>query len=345
MKDRIEPPKEIDFLLTSECNLRCKHCHMWMNKDSDRSLSLNEKKDVIRQFSDLNRHGRVVFCGGELMLKKEEFLELTLLCNELGVMSLAVTNGALIDKQDCERILSAEPDILVFSLDSHKSEVHDWIRGQKGAFDRAVKSIEVLIELRKKLSGKKTKIYLSQVLMDRNIGDIESFVDYSMALGVDGVRFQGLLPTFSSYSKVGKDSFFEKNFFTDEELAIREIKGVKEKHDANSFVLNSRSDFEWMEDSVFLKGRDTGAPQCGAFYKTIYLDQEGNYSLCPNAHLFASKFNYPGKKEHSADRVQNLGNFREMGLEEFWYGNRARDARVLMSDCKKICGITPELRK
>jgi MoaA/NifB/PqqE/SkfB family radical SAM enzyme len=318
---------------------------MWMNNDSDRSLSLSEKKNVIRQFSDLNRNGRVVFCGGELMLKKEEFFELTLLCNKLDLLNLAVTNGALIDAPDCERILSVEPDILVFSLDSHKPEIHDWIRGQKGAFDRAVGSIKLLVNLRKEVYGKKTRIYLSQVLMEKNIKDMDVFIDFSRNLGVDGVRFQGLLPTFSNYNKQGKDSFFKSNFFNDEELAIRNIKNVKERYVSSDFVLNNRSDFEWMEDSVLLNGKDTSSPQCGAFYKNIYIDQEGNYSLCPNAHLFTSKFHYPGKIEYSADKVKNLGNFREMSLEEFWYGDMARDARCIMGSCKKICGITPELRK
>lgn len=341
----IDPPREIDFLLTSECNLRCKHCHMWMNTDSDRSLTLEEKKSVIRQFAALNRKGRVVFCGGELMLRKNEFYELTVLCNELGVLNLAVTNGALIDDKDCKDILSAEPDMIVFSVDSHQPEVHDWIRGQAGAFDRAVESIRILLRGRNQDKPKKTRIYLSQVLMEKNIGAMKEFIAFSRDLGVDGVRFQPLLPTFSSYSKVGKDSFFEKGFFRERGMAFENLDDIKSVGLNDGFVLNTQEDFQWMEESVRLRGGDTEAPQCGAFYRTIYLDQEGNYSLCPNRHLFSSRVDYPGRPGHPLDSLPDLGNFREVGLEEFWYGRKASEARRIMSGCKRICGITPELRR
>ena len=80
-------PKDLYLFITHECNLKCRCCPYWQNKDQPMVMSLAQNIDLIKNFKRINPYGHVSFMGGEPMLKKERLLAIAKTCNELGIYS------------------------------------------------------------------------------------------------------------------------------------------------------------------------------------------------------------------------------------------------------------------
>ncbi|KZY38595.1 hypothetical protein A3754_04825 [Alcanivorax sp. HI0083] len=327
----LSPPDYLFLLVTSECNLHCKHCHMWMNQDSPNGLTLPEKLDVVRQFQRLNPSGGVVLCGGELMLKEEEFFSLTALCRELGLNTAAFTNGSLVEESHYHRLLLEGPDQLFFSLDSHLPVVHDYIRGTEGSCEHILKVLTDLSSLKKKAyPDSKVRIYTNCTLFERNLYGIHEFIEHVKGLGIDGVRFECLHETVDKRSKEGEDPFLRRGFFSDQNAAAMMFDEIIARYRKDDFVVVPEGDWLWMRFYVANHGTTNTYPVCAAFEKIIFIEQSGELLLCPYM--------------HTLKQVGYLGNCRTTGLTDFWFSASAENARKYMRSCNKECGMISGFR-
>jgi MoaA/NifB/PqqE/SkfB family radical SAM enzyme len=332
----VHAPSKLVLRITSECNLHCRFCHIWMNIDNkDRLLSSAEMEEAIKQFRQINPDGTVVFAGGELLLRKGAFFKLSSLCRLLNLRSYAVTNGSLVSESEYCQLLEEGPQILVFSLDSHDPKIHDWVRGTKGSYDAIRRTVEGLVEIRRNHAKyDEARIYFNSILFEENIALAEDFIEFAKAMGADGVKFQCLQPTLSNKSEAGSDPFYKKHFFQDKERAIKFIDRLIEKYKFplnDHFLLNTHDDLEWMKKYIRLERPKSDVPVCDSFNDIIYMDQYGDYALCP-----------------SMDEIEDvgfIGNFRDQGLYAFWYGSEAMRAKEIMSSCTMSCGMMDCYRK
>ncbi|PHR67170.1 MULTISPECIES: radical SAM protein [unclassified Alcanivorax] len=322
---RAPVPTNLFFLITSECNLSCKHCHMWLNKDSPHSLTLAEKIKVVEGFAKLNPHGNVVLSGGEVMLKIEDFFALTKSAKSLGLNVIAVSNSSLIAPSLYKRFVVEGPDILYISLDSHVDTIHDYIRGTPGAWNKVVRVIKGLVEKKKESGSSNFKIFTSTVLFEENIYTLENMLAFIKSLGVDGASVQVLSRTVMNKSPSGADPFFDKSFFKDRELASRVLDEVISGFSDDGFLVNL-GEYEWMKEYI-LKGPDyeTSDQVCGSAEKNIFVDHDGRYSLCANM--------------DAVEGVGKIGTVRDISVERFWFSVQAERARGLMNQCRKHCGM------
>jgi MoaA/NifB/PqqE/SkfB family radical SAM enzyme len=83
----------IEIVVTSKCNIGCRHCIYDCKPFSKEKLSKAVIKDLIRQAATLNGVKSIVFTGGEAFLEYSSLIESTALCEELGLEASAVTNG------------------------------------------------------------------------------------------------------------------------------------------------------------------------------------------------------------------------------------------------------------
>ena len=332
----VHAPSKLILRITSECNLHCRFCHIWMNADNkDRLLSSKEMEDAVRQFKSINPDGTVVFAGGELLLKKGMFFKLSSLCRSLNLRSYAVTNGSLVSEDEYVQLLEEGPQMLVFSLDSHDSAIHDWVRGTKGSFDAIRRTVEGLVAIRgQHAKYSQTKIYFNSILFEENISLADDFIAFAKEIGADGVKFQCLQPTLSNQSEAGIDPFYKKHFFQDKERALKYIDRLIDEYKRpldDSFLLNSQDDLEWMKKYIRLERPKSESPVCDSFNDIIYMDQYGDYALCPSM--------------DEIEGVDSIGNFRGQNLHDFWYGGDAIRAREIMSSCTMSCGMMDCYRK
>lgn len=327
--DTLPPPERMFVEITTECNLHCRQCHHWRLKDPVEQLSTEEKLAVVRQFSELSPHGHIVFNGGETMQKTQEFFRLSGLCRDLGIYCVANSNGTYISDDNIEQTIRRGPNILVLSMDSHREELHDYIRGTRGAWRRLMQTIEKLLEVKQKLGADDTEIQLMGIVFRENLHLWEDHVEFARNLGVSKVMFQLLSPTFQNQN-VKRDVFFEKHFLENTSETLGTIDQIEKKYLSDPFVNHTARDYESMR--IYLKNpQQLAHPVCGSHLQNIMLDTLGRVKLC-----------------FSMARVTDsgyVGNVRESALSDLWYSDVAGEARVLMDACRLPCGMLQCHRK
>lgn len=319
------PPKQLYILTNSECNLRCKHCHVWLNKNGPDIMTTAEKLDLLKQFHALNPNGGVTFSGGEIMLDEDDYFALTGLCQKLKLSSASISNASKMNESNYEKILTQSSEILIISLDSHLESIHDYIRGIKGAYQHVVRVLKDLVNLRKtKFPNCKTKIYINKVLIDLNINLCHEYIAFAKELGIDGVMMQCLHKVPQKETK-GIDSFFTKHFFHDKEEACNVMDEMILNYSDDKFVLTDKEEFRMMKSYIRNPDFLTSEQVCDSHEKNIMVDPYGNYQLC-----FLM---------HELNDVQPIGNIRNISMKDLWTSSLSNEARKVMNECRKDCGI------
>lgn len=317
-------PRYLFIETTTECNLRCRQCHMWMSREPEGTLTTAEKEGLVRQFHGLNPEGVVVLTGGETMHKEPEFFTLTELCRKLGLSSAANTNASYIHPGNYETVLRCGPKYLVVSLDSHIPAIHNYIRGKKGSWEHVTDTLKALVKFREQHCPElNTRIITNTILLDDNILHWPEYIRFAREeLGIDGVMFQPLSRTFWNQGK--GDPFFDKHFFRNKAETIAVIDAVIQMYGKDSFVLTSENDLEWMK--LYVQQPDfIGEQVCGSHERNIMVDQAGDVQLC---------FSMRGLMNGNP-----LGNVRHFSLAELWNSTMAGEAREVMASCRKNCGM------
>lgn len=316
-------PKLLFLEITSECNLRCKQCFMWKLKDDERGLKDEEYLYLIEEFNKVNGDGAVILTGGEIFLKSNLVFSILSKCNEMNIETVVNTNGTLIPTDKYFELATNGPNKLVFSLDSHKEELHDYISGIKGTFQNVISSIERLVAFRNKVEPNDKKIYISTILHNENINEIGDIISFAKSLKIDGIVFQALTPTFYSTQKIEKDYFFNKHFFKDIDNAVDKIDKLIQSTLEDTFILNSFIDLsiikEYIRSPYF-----TNSLICNAHERNLVVDHSGNLKYCYNMEAI-----FP----------ETVGNVRLNKITDIIYSDKSKEAREKMKSCNLSCGI------
>jgi radical SAM protein with 4Fe4S-binding SPASM domain len=319
---RPSPPRTLFIEVTTECNLRCRQCHMWRSREPLTALSTTEKTKLLHQFADWSPGASVVFTGGEPLLKRDEFFSLTRFCRQSALHAAVNTNATLVDDGMVDQLLLEGPRFLIISLDSHRPELHDWIRGVPGTYDRAILTIRRLLARREAFPDSELRILTNTVIFDGNVGELESYVRFARGLGVDGMTFQMLSHTFMKAYR--RDIFFERFFPRDIARVDSAIDRLLELKASGVPVATSENDLRWMK--LYVRDPDfIGEQVCGSAERNMMVDQHGNVLLC----FFM--------REILDGRV--LGNIRQSSLLELWESDLATRARDVMAQCRRNCGM------
>ncbi len=158
----------LSWNITFRCNLRCKYC-----ASCDAPNDELDTAAVLAGLDALWDAGTrwITFGGGEPLLRKDigTILEHA---KRKGFQVFVSTNGILVPKKSD---VLAHVDHVNISMDGYR-EVHDLIRGD-GAFDKAVKAIQVCKDLRVPVS-------LQCVLSKHNLDKVAESIDMAAQHGV-----------------------------------------------------------------------------------------------------------------------------------------------------------------
>jgi radical SAM protein with 4Fe4S-binding SPASM domain len=314
-------PKTLFVEITTECNLRCRQCHMWLSQEASDTLNTVEKLGLVKQFAQMAPAGGVVLTGGEPFTKPEEVFALSGLCRALDLLSVVNTNGTTIPEGQIPRLLSEGPRHLVISLDSHRAALHDHVRGVTGSFDTTMRFVDGVLDGRRRVATD-IRVYLSGIIFDRNIAECTSYIEFARELGVDGVTFQMLDRTFHLQGKV--DKFFRRHWFSDPEAAKAAIDEIASRYEADPFLLLDQNDLRSMKAYI---DHPLSLPDavCGAHERNLVVDMHGNVQLCSYMTTLSGG--------------RSLGNVREMPLLDIWNSEFADRMRPLMAACRRSCGM------
>lgn len=317
---KFDAPKTLFLEITTECDLRCQHCHMWLTKEAKFALSTLEKIECINQFHEINPLGDVVLTGGEPFLKYREVISIAERCRNHGMKSVLNSNGYRLSKFNTDELLQNGPDILVFSIDASNPSDHDRIRGVEGSFSAVEKTLTNLASLRS--IKNRPRLLVSSVLHEANIREGHRIVEMAREMGADGITFQALEKTFFHRGKA--DKFFTLNWFKNPKFAKEALRFLWEKYENDRFFLLTLEDITAIE--AYIDHPDVlPYPVCGAATQNLVIDANGEIRLCSYMDALTN-----GK---------TLGNVRSVSLEQALTSGFAIEVRSTMLGCRKSCGV------
>jgi len=170
------------FDIANTCNLHCIHCY---SHERQKELTTTEVYKILDKLAAAGI-GMIDFGGGEPLLRTDIYDILTY-AKHLGFYTSLSTNGLLLDNTSVERLKALRVDHVCISLDGAKAETHDYIRQQKGTYERIIKGIRDCTN-----AGIKTQI--STVVMNSNLNEVKDMHTLLESLHVNGWFIYDFVP-------------------------------------------------------------------------------------------------------------------------------------------------------
>ena len=173
-------PINYTYSITSKCDSKCKTCNIWKQKSGD-DLTKEEWKKIIRNIG--NAPLWITITGGNQFLREDlsEIVGYILKYNRPRIINFPVsgTLPKLVVEQIKKVLIEIKGKrvklILNISLDGI-NELHDNIRGVKGAFKKTIKTFKELKKLQEKYPNLIIGIYT--IISKYNVKHINEVMDF-----------------------------------------------------------------------------------------------------------------------------------------------------------------------
>ena len=130
--------------ITLKCNLACSHCGSRAGQARTKELSTDEALDLVQQMAEAGIK-EVTLIGGEAFLRPD-WLEIAAAINQAGMRCTMTTGGYGITLETARKMKQAGIATVSVSIDGLE-ETHDRLRGRKGAWKYAFKTMSHLKEV------------------------------------------------------------------------------------------------------------------------------------------------------------------------------------------------------
>ena len=188
------PPNQVILFVTSACNFACETCfYSEKLNDTRNDLTFDELEKISSNFKEIKL---LLMTGGEPYLRKDFFEIIRLFYDKNNTRKIHIpTNGFATTKilLDTERMLSELPGLQInigVSLDGLHQR-HDQISKRDGAFEKAITTQRLLIELEHKYANLQTRFYT--VISHSNVEHCADLFKYiSDEFGYERIGFSPL---------------------------------------------------------------------------------------------------------------------------------------------------------
>jgi MoaA/NifB/PqqE/SkfB family radical SAM enzyme len=296
--------------LSNICNARCVYCDVHSAPAPAWRYGESEVRTALVEANDLGCR-TVHFLGGGEPLVDPRFRAAAEVCGRLGLKVVITTNGSHLEQQLRGALIRVQVDTIVVSLDSHRADLHDEVRGVRGLFGRALGGIRCAQE---RTPG--TRVVLNHVVTRTNIGDLQEFLSFAASVEACAVNLIPVKDRFDMAVENGAAHSLAERF----EEARRTARGLG---------------LELLFDPASVAERTTtsaGRPvlheyRCLFPYHALYID-------FPSGDAFPCDCTI-----HRQPRSRFMvGNVRRQSLADIWTGKPIEDLRrVLESPCDPGC--------
>lgn len=315
----LRSPKSVFILITSLCNLRCKHCSVYSDETGYFDLDTETWITFFRELANIKVF-RVKLSGGEPFMR-EDIWELMDTLHQLPMRFSINTNASLIDSAAAERLNRYHKlDDIMVSLDGASPESHDALRGE-GSFQEMYSGVENLLRFPFSLGFYCTINRYNY----QGLGEVVRLVH---EWGEYGIKFNDLLPEGMAMTNYEELSL-------DREQWVETLETLRElKQDYSALVSGTVLDQGDIYDEIKACDREQGQngesntlSGCGALIDECAVWPDGCITPC--------------------DRIDSIkgGNIQEGRFAEIWcssdvFNNFRKRREVLLSELEECQGCS-----
>lgn len=301
--------------ISGRCNLKCDHCYI--GEQSQKELSLSEWKRIITEFADAKTF--ILSLGGGEPLLRKDFVQILDHTIAEGITHVLVpTNGTLLPESVLDFVKKTDANVtFMVSLDSHRQEFHDKLRGVKGTFLKVKKHL-------KKIAEAGQSCALSTVITKGNCCDIKEIWKFMEDMHIKKWYLDRVQPVGYAKQSVREWEPSRKEW----EDTLRFLLGTAYNQDAMLVFGDALRNLFWMikEEPWFPQGlvRESHFPKCEAGKTSMTITATGDVIPC-------TEWRKP------------VDSIKERTLKEIWDENSFyHELRALRVDHIDVCGDCPE---
>lgn len=178
---RFDYPITLQFELTGQCNLKCKHCYN-RSGDADRETLMTPDKwcELARQIVSDGGIFQCIISGGEPLLLGDRLFDIMDILHDDGTSFVVITNALLLTKKFVRRFAKYRYFWFQISIDGSTAELHDEFRGVEGSFNRAVNgALEI--------SDAGIPLVIAHTVTPKNLACVEDMINLSYQLGANSI--------------------------------------------------------------------------------------------------------------------------------------------------------------
>lgn len=269
-----QPPVRIELHPTNRCNLKCRFCWQSATKEEDYSLELSNQKlfDIINEAGRCGVKEWIISGGGEPLVRKKATLNILRLIKKYNMWGQLTTNGVLFDERSVKLVIEIGWDQIQFSVDSPDAKTHDYLRGRKGAFEKAVKNAKLLSYYKKESNLSKPYLGFNTILNRLNYDKLPEMIELGHEVGFQLVYFE---PIYAGYLEkerltLNEDEKIELQKYI--KKAIKKAKKLKVSTNIENFCKKDLIDKDKFEETVIRETEEDKNPYIQApCYQPWYL--------------------------------------------------------------------------
>lgn len=300
-------------LSTDKCNLNCISCGNWRHPASE-ELTIDEWQAALLNIKEFVGEFSINFSGGEPLTKKG-FIDLLDFCARNDIHAGFTTNGLALSKSVAERIAAVSPFNVNISIDGANAEVHDYLRGRPGLFEKVTQGIEHLVRERAAHRAK-FPIVIKPTVSAVNFKSMPDLVDWAVNIGATAVNFQPVLD-WDWTPETREELWIKPSEFAELNQVVEELIEMKK---SGAPILNTVESLQLMIPHF----RGDKAPAkylpCRVGLGYFYIDAGGGVKICPH--------------------LPPIGNLRTQKARDIWYGAEGSKVRKQTINCGRLCLLT-----
>lgn len=321
-------PTSLVLFINNRCNMACDHCFI---PDLNTKTPEMSTEEIMRVADSFNQPIDVTITGGEALLTKdiEQILDYLMANRYVRYLGL-LTNGSMPERlaSICESMVAKYPHKklkIQISLDGPE-EIHDQIRKMRRGYEKAIRSFEQLIEIRKKY--KNLKFTAAITLMRENLDSVEALIDDLERIKVPSKMSMVRGNSFSTFGvpvSIFKEEYEpQKPYINNDIEAVQRFLNRIESKYPHYFAGYQRQKLNIMLDTLKMRKRTFA---CRAGYDDVVIYADGYVAVC--------------------EQVLPFGHLRDWNwdLAAAWNSVQVWQHRALTTDCGCIngCNISTHL--
>ncbi len=201
-------PQRVLMYPTNRCNLRCRFCYQELSPyDYADTMPKSKWLALTSELCEMGAQTLQISGGGESLVVKDIVLDMMRIIKQSSTEGRIVTNGTLWTGAMVEELIELQWNYVISSIDGPNAEIHDWLRGVPGSFDKTCAGIRMFTEEKERRGTEVPVLEFSSVITNRNYRTAPDIVRLAHSLGVKVITFE---PVFVSNPFVHKIKLSKK---------------------------------------------------------------------------------------------------------------------------------------